>query len=328
MSNGDAPAERDDVPAASSGERTRPMVSVVIPAFNAARYVRASITSALGQQGVDLECIVVDDGSCDGTAEVIASIDDDRLRCLQKENRGTASDARNVGMAAARGDYIAFLDADDLWLPGKLRRQMELFASRPDLVLVSCAYAIVAEDLSVRTVIEPTGDGPRQIERWLLLEGNGIAPSSTAVIRRSAIERTAGFRLDLAVGEDLEFVERIASLGAVAFVPECLALYRTHDAQRHADLEEFERGMTWVLADRYGAGGSIDRARWRRGTANLHTRLLAYRLAEHQDGPPLAHLRHAAVNGPSRIIALPLEALVRRARRRWSRCSAGRRRSG
>src|SRR4051794_17952991 len=100
-----------------------PTVSVVIPAFNAARHLRASVASALSQEGVELECIVVDDGSTDGTAEVLASIEDDRLRCLHKENRGTASDARNVGMEAARGDYVAFLDADDVWLPGKLRRQ-------------------------------------------------------------------------------------------------------------------------------------------------------------------------------------------------------------
>jgi glycosyltransferase involved in cell wall biosynthesis len=107
------------------------LVSCVVPAFNAARFLREAIDSVLAQTHPDLDIIVVDDGSTDETA-TIAGTYGDRLRLVRQENRGPAG-ARNRGLDCAQGEYVAFLDADDLWLPDKLSRQMVRFRARPAL---------------------------------------------------------------------------------------------------------------------------------------------------------------------------------------------------
>jgi glycosyltransferase involved in cell wall biosynthesis len=107
----------------------RPVVSVVIPAFNAARYLGEALDSVFGQTLTDLELVVVDDGSTDETPQVVQGYGS-RVRYVRQPNAGVAS-ARNRGVAESSGRYVAFLDADDVWLPGKLERQLEALAARP-----------------------------------------------------------------------------------------------------------------------------------------------------------------------------------------------------
>jgi glycosyltransferase involved in cell wall biosynthesis len=292
-----------------------PLVSVVIPAYNAERFLQEAIDSVLGQTWSNLELIVVDDGSTDGTGAIIERQHDPRVRGLSKENRRTVADARNAGIAAARGELIALLDADDVWLPTKLERQVALLEARPEVGLAYCGYAITDERLALRTVIWPSEHDPR-FRRWLLLEGNGTAPSSTSLIRRSVLDQVGGYRLELSVSEDLDLSERIAGQFTVAAVDECLAAYRSHGGQGHARLDRFEHDMTWILADRFGPDGDRDRGSWRRGTANLHTRLFTYRLIAGERGAALRHLVTVLRTGPARLVALPVEAVVRRSRRR------------
>jgi glycosyltransferase involved in cell wall biosynthesis len=291
-----------------------PLVSVIIPAYNAVRYLDEAMDSVLAQTMDDLELIVVDDGSTDATAATVRARTDPRIRLVEKENRGTVADARNAGIAAARAELLAFLDSDDVWVPSKLARQMALFDEHPELALVYCGYAITDHRLRVKTVIWPDEQDPR-FRNWLLLQGNGIAPSSTSMIRRAVLDRVGGYRLELSVSEDVDLAERIASTHAVAAVDACLTGYRTHPSQGHSKLDAFEHDMTWVLADRFGSDGSRDPRTWRRGTANLHTRLFVYRLRDRQVRRALHHLARAARGQPSRIVALPAEALVRRTRR-------------
>ena len=105
-------------------------VSVVVPAYNYARYLPKAIDSALGQTHPPLEVIVVDDGSTDDTPRVLAAYAD-RIRVIRQANQGAGA-ARNAGIAAARGEYVAFLDSDDLWHPRKLELQLARFASDPE----------------------------------------------------------------------------------------------------------------------------------------------------------------------------------------------------
>lgn len=298
-----------------------PRVSVVIPAYNAAPFIRETVESVLAQTFRDLECIVVDDGSTDGTAAVLASIDDDRLRCLTKPNEGTVSAARNAGIAEARGELIAMLDADDLWLPDKLERQVTLLDARPEVGLVYCAYAIVDRDLRHPRVIW-TDEHDAGFRRWMLLEGSGIAPSSTAVVRRPVLDAVGPFRMELSVSEDVDLAERIAARVAIDAVPECLALYRCHSGQGHIQLDRFEHDVEWILDDRFGAQGTADRRSWRRGMANLHTRLAVYRFRSGDRGRAVGHLVRALRLHPTRVALLPMEATARRAVRRtraWRR---------
>ncbi|MGQ9670729.1 MAG: glycosyltransferase family 2 protein [Desulfosoma sp.] len=121
-----------------------PLVSVVIPAYNAAWCVERAVRSVLSQDYPSVEVIVVDDGSTDGTPQILEKYRD-RVHVLRKPNGGLSS-ARNAGIAAAQGDYVAFLDADDFWFPQKLSRQMAFMTANPSLGFTSTAAVVVAED--------------------------------------------------------------------------------------------------------------------------------------------------------------------------------------
>lgn len=294
-----------------------PRVSVIVPAKDAARFIAESVESVVNQTYTDLECIVVDDGSADGTGDIVRAIADARVRCIRKENRGTVSDARNAGIRAATGELIAFLDADDVWLPRKLALQVAVFDERPEVGFVYCGYAITDSSLSPTTFIGAVRDPG--FRRWLLLEGNGIAPSTTGVVRRDVADAVGGFRLELSVSEDLDFAARVAARCEVAAVDECLALYRTHPEQGHQRLDRFEHDMRWILADRFGPAGERDHRSWRRGMANLHTRLAVYQLRGGHRADARSHLGAALRHDAPRVVMLPAEAMVRRARRRLNR---------
>lgn len=211
-------------------ESSSPTVSVVIAAYNAARWTAETLGSVLAQTFRNFEVIVVDDGSTDQTPEVVAGYKD-RIRYLRKENAGAAS-ARNVGIRAARGSYIAFVDADDLWLPEKLQLQMDLFSRHPDLAWVY-SDAIVFDEESVQEVFR-TSDVTKlyagDILRPLLLF-NFIA-SPTPVIRRDVFDTVGYFDESpgLQSGEDWNMWLRIAAKYRVEFVDRPLARYRRHRA--------------------------------------------------------------------------------------------------
>lgn len=121
-----------------------PRVSVIIPCYNTARYVKETIESVLNQTRQDFEIIVVDDGSTDDSHNVIASINDQRIRYHYQPNQGLAA-ARNTGLALATGEFVAFLDADDFFLPEKLARQIAALDSQPEVGLVAGGHLYVDE---------------------------------------------------------------------------------------------------------------------------------------------------------------------------------------
>jgi glycosyltransferase involved in cell wall biosynthesis len=289
-----------------------PLVTVVIPAYNAERYLREAIDSALGQSWRNLECIVVDDGSTDSTPDVVASFTDDRLHYHWKQNEGTVSATRNRGLELASGEFIAFLDSDDVWLPSKLERQMDLFLSRPELGVVYCAYGITDEVLTVRTVIVPKHK-PGTFTRIVLQEGNGVAAGSTMVARREILEKYGGFRVELHVSADAELAERIANHCSWDSVDRCLVLYRVHPGQSHRDLARFEQDSLWIFRDRYGS--EEQRPYLQRGMANLYTRLFFYELVSGHANAAARHLKRVFMTRPDRLVRLPLEAMARRSAR-------------
>lgn len=296
---------------------SHPRVSVVIPVYNGERFVGEAIQSVLAQDFTDLECIVVDDGSTDGTPAIITGFADTRLRSVRTVNQGT-SPARNTGIAESQGELVALLDADDVWLPGKLSAQVALLDSDPDLGFVTCGYTITDEHLRPQTSILIQGSNA-DVRRWLLLEGNGLGFGSTALVRASALAETDGFERRLSTSADVDLAVRIARHHPVTAAPGIYVLYRTHGGQIHLDVDLFERDCTLVIErqlpeDPVGA---------RRATANLHTRLAAYHLRG-RDKRWRHHLAVGLRNRPDRVVRLPLEALARRLRRRlvaWMRPS-------
>lgn len=203
-----------------------PTVTVVIPAYNAARWIGETLESVFSQRYDDYEVIVVDDGSTDHTAEVVAQFP--RARCIRKEN-GRQASARNVGIRHASGKYIAFLDADDLWFPEKLQAQVAL--------LEKTGLAWVYSDVAYFD--SQTRAAQFLFSRWFRLYEGDIAkqlllacfiPSPTVVVKRTVFEEVGFFNESrlLHNRDDWEMWLRIAARYPVGVVRRPLAGYRVH----------------------------------------------------------------------------------------------------
>lgn len=205
----------------------RASVSVVVPAYNAERWIGETLESILGQTLPPAEVIVIDDGSVDGTAGVVRGFGT-RVQYTRQENAG-ASAARNHGIALARGEYIAFLDADDLWLPEKLEKQLTLLERKPELKWVYSDSFIFADGCPEATtrVGHHLKLRSGNIFEALLL-GDFIA-SPTPLIHREVFARLGVFLIQpprLVYAEDWEMWLRIAQYYPVGLVHEPLARYR------------------------------------------------------------------------------------------------------
>ena len=201
---------------------TPPLVTALIPAFNAAATIRRAVDLVLAQTYRNLELIVVDDGSRDATSEVVAANYGDQVRLLRLPRNQGESAATNEGIAAARGDLVAFLDADDEWLPGKLARQVDVLNASPDTVLVSCGCRFIdAQGQLIREFGMPPPEFDRNQAWRLLLERTFIA-KPCVVARRSALLAAGPFDTSLAIAEDQDMWIRLALIGPVDIVPEFL----------------------------------------------------------------------------------------------------------
>jgi len=196
-----------------------PRVSVIIPSYNRAHVLERALDSVFAQTFTDFEVIVVDDASTDNTAELVAGIDDSRLRFLRHETNQYAGGARNTGMAAAKGEYIAFLDSDDLWLPHKLREQVaQLDEAGSDWVAgYTGALVNMKGGLNERSEYRPrhTGD---VLRNYLLGEFTIWTP--TFIFRRALLDEVGNFDPDLIRGEDIDFYLRILQKGKLACLTE------------------------------------------------------------------------------------------------------------
>jgi glycosyltransferase involved in cell wall biosynthesis len=208
------------------------LVSVVIPAFNRQAYIRQAVESVLAQTYRNLEVIVVDDGSTDGTREIVQSLrsTDGRVRYIWQENSERAV-ARNTGIKNARGDYIAFLDSDDLWLPRKLELQLEVLAAHRSMVMAVSWFEMVDDSgATMQNCETPTVEETARPDfHCLLAQANRIG-SPCPLVRREVFDKAGMFTLDstLICFEDWEMWTRAACFGSVGLVPKILAQHRIH----------------------------------------------------------------------------------------------------
>jgi hypothetical protein len=202
---------------------TVPSVSVVIPTYNRAQTIGRAVDSVLAQTYSDLEVIVVDDGSTDDTRQVLARYGD-AIRYLYQENQERRV-ARNNGIRHACGEYIAFLDSDDLWLPDKLRRQVALLDQNPQVGLVyGQMFPIDPDGTWHLRATRCTGwgqPGPAMIFEQLVMRN--LIPTPTVVARKRCFDHVGGFDPSLTCSEDWDLWLRIALHYEIAFMPEPLA---------------------------------------------------------------------------------------------------------
>jgi len=213
-------------------------VSTVITSHNYAQYLPAAIDSVLAQTNPAREIIVVDDGSSDDTERVVASYQT-QIHYVRQANQGVAV-ARNRGIAESRGRYVAFLDADDLWLPRKLELQAEALSRRADCRACAAAHRSFGPKLSPRFV--GRREEHRSLVEALVLSGNVAGIPSTMLCERSLFAEVGGFDPDLGDCADWDMWVRIASITAVARVNEPLVAYRHHDRNmtRNVTLREHD----------------------------------------------------------------------------------------
>lgn len=257
-----------------------PRVSVVIPAYNASRFVRGAVDSVLAQTWSDLELIVVDDGSRDDTVDVLRTYGS-RLRVLQQANSGPAQ-ARNQGWQQASGEYVAFLDADDRWEPGKLQAQVALLDA--DATIGFCSTATRVVDGSGRTVASwPCLPAQAPLPQALFSNGAAISGSTSGVmVRRELLLAVDGFDAGLRGFEDPDLWTRLSARTGYACIAEPLTVVvRTPGSvsshlprMRAATLASFHKNRRLLASEQQGgfwraacAGALTDYAKtaWRAG---------------------------------------------------------------
>lgn len=281
---------------------TLPTVSVVVPLYNKERHIRQCLASALEQSGVEFEIVVVDDGSTDGSAALVESVGDPRLRLVRQANGGV-SRARNTGLAAARAPLVAFLDADDWWLPGHLAQLVALAADHPACDLFASAF--VSSDgpgAESRDAAPRYLDWPAFLE--CMLQGQDPVWTSAILARRAPLLEEGGFMVGANHGEDVAVWLRLARRGGAALHPGVGAVYRRTPDGLSARLvrgpDACMRTIDGLLA---GPAGPSDRA----GLAELRNRYA------------LTHAITAGLHGDRQVLRefLSVSRSTRRYRHRW-----------
>ena len=253
-------------------------VSVIIPTYNRRDYVQEAIDSVLAQRYTNYEIIVIDDGSTDGTGEALRARYGDRIRYEWQENQGE-SVARNRGIELARGEFVAFLDSDDLWFPRKLGKQVEFMEANPGVGMVfSQAWAIdeVGDRIpDLRLVRDITSDD-LTLER-LCFDCPMSSGSSTGLVRKSILDASGGFDPAIRYGEDEDLWVRIRLLTDIRFLPDALACMRRHKQSQsyYPSSEQNSQRLAAYLATREKLFSA-----WSEAPEGLHQQAVAWQYAK------------------------------------------------
>ena len=205
----------------------QPQVSVVIPVWNGERYLKQAIESILAQDFVDFELLVIDDGSTDRSAEIVSAFAHDPRVTLHKQANGGVVAARNAGLRVARAEFVAFLDADDIALPGRLAKQAAYLRAHPEAAVIGSNITYFSDaDGVIRTQKFPFGEAKVAMA---LETGNPLAQPSV-MLRKSLAIDAGGYREAFRFGaEDYDLWLRLAEKHPLDNLPEVLTLYRIHD---------------------------------------------------------------------------------------------------
>lgn len=281
---------------------TEASVTAAIPAYNSERFLGDALESVFSQTRPPDECIVVDDGSNDGTADLARSFPE--VRYIRKENGGDGS-ARNRAIIEASGDLIAFLDSDDVWLPKKLELQLGLMTDRPELAMVYTGVRVVDEHLSPLEDLEPAR-GALALRNTLLVQKPYMTGIGSSGLIRTEVASKVGFDERLRASADWAFACHVALEHPVDSVPEPLVLYRQHtSSQVHLNLAAVERDMHLVWSEIF-ADSSLDPMlvrKQRRAMANLDLSLAASHFKAANWNGFFKYLARATARRPDRVAA-------------------------
>lgn len=250
-----------------------PLVSIIMPVYNGEAYLREALDSVFAQTYRAFELIAIDDGSVDGSAAILAERKA-RIRVVREGRGGSAGIARRRGIATARGSYLAFLDQDDLWMPGKLETQVAFMEARPNLGLSFTSFKIKRNDRSAEYQHEDfyaeLPAVPTQVTLETLFEQNSIY-MPTPMVRRSTYDAVGGLDARLVGTDDYHLWMKIAAVADVGFLPEVLGIYRLHNentSNNHRLMLENEYYALQLIAQDAAARRRLRAGRARRRLAN------------------------------------------------------------
>ncbi|MEA2735305.1 MAG: hypothetical protein QOE14_1756 [Humisphaera sp.] len=218
------------------------LVTVIIPMKNAEPYVREAVESVLKQAGVDLEVIVVDDGSSDRSVEIVRSIDDSRLRIIPGPRKGIAA-AFNAGLAEAQGEFVARCDADDVYPAGRLAWQVEFLKNHADFGAVSGSFTMMAHNGKILAERKTYGGGIDVTHELQL--GEGRSHMAAYLFRAAPVKQLGGCRTFFVMAEDVDLQFRLSEITKIWYQPRSAYLYRLHNSsithvQKAAERSFFE----------------------------------------------------------------------------------------
>ena len=267
----------------------RPLVSVVVPAYNVERFLAETLRSVVRQTWRELEAIVVDDGSSDGTAGIADrfAAEDARVRVIHQENRGVSS-ARNVGTRAATGEFLCFLDGDDVFLPDKIERQVEFLRLSSSCDLVFSDFYTGSVDL-VTSVLDCRRPPPMPM-REIFVCLNWFGPPCSTLLRSRLQQRIGPFDETLRYSEDWDYWIRASRCGTMAYVPGPVATYRHHPGQATRHRDRFRAQHAQIIAKHFERG-SRD---WALARAAKHYLYAQWHYGSGEYGPMLAELARCA----------------------------------
>ncbi len=222
------------------------LVSIIVPAYNANRFISDTIKSVINQSYTNWELIIVNDGSTDDTEKTIAPyLNDKRIKYISKQNSGV-SDTRNKGSHLANGKFIAFLDADDIWKEHNLARKIESLNNlNCDAVYSKCE---LIDENSIPINKELTGSGEPSLDDILLLKGNYITAPSGIIIKKIILESVGEFDINLSNNADQDLWIRILANGfKINLIPEPLWKYRVHSKNMSSNITLLESDSIYMF---------------------------------------------------------------------------------
>lgn len=229
----------------------KPTVSVIIPLYNKENWIEKTLFSVLNQSFTNWEAIIVDDGSTDESVAVVENFitkNPGNWILLKNQNAGQCR-TRNSGIAKAQGEYIAFLDADDIWSKNKLLDQVEIMDANNKISLVISPYIIFSDsnkNLKHRLVLHT--DVKKSLNRWIKMKGYGAGTESSGMTRASLLREIGGFDEELSTSAGLDLTIKLANRGTVVFTNQSLMAYRIHTGQWHSNIEVLSKDMAALRA--------------------------------------------------------------------------------
>ena len=241
-------------------------ISIIIPLYNKEKYIIDTLKSILYQDAQNWECIIVDDGSTDGSLKAVndfCNAHPGNWKIVTVLNGGQTK-ARNIGIRESSGKYLAFLDADDLWVTNKLSTQFEYLEANPGVIGVLSGYAIFSSNLKRIRVVRNT-NFDRMLKNWTSMRGFGGGLESVGMVRRNMNRDEIFFDEDLSTSSGLDFTIRCSQIGKMVVLEEIGLLYRLSSGQWHTNIDELSDNMS-LISEKYSSYFKLD----------LHKRHLDY----------------------------------------------------